>query len=159
MVFGIDPGKSGAIVSLNKRGELDSAWPMPEKDMTLRGVLAAVISCNCPIFIERIPKYTGKAQSGSSVATLFSNYRYIVGYLDAHDADFTEVVPQVWMKPHRLATPDWQVLTYSKRKKCLHDIALEYFDVCKDVLPRWAADASLIALHGHGAGASKQNHE
>ena len=151
MVVGIDPGKSGAIVHLNARGELEDIWDMPDTDMTLRAFLSELVSCRCPIWIEQIPKFTGKPQSGSSVATLFSNYRYIVGYLDAHEANLHQVIPQVWMKPYRLGTPNWAALTYSRRKKRLHDLALNIFETTPQFLTRRAADAALIAFHGYVA--------
>ena len=86
------------------------------------------------------------------MATLFANYRYIVGYLEGRGVTVHQVVPQVWMKPYRLMINNWQVMTYSMRKKYLHEMAMAEFFADSKTLPRWAADAALIALHGATAG-------
>jgi hypothetical protein len=151
MTYGIDPGKSGAIVLLNRDGTVKATDPMPLEDADLGAYLSMIVddSKKADVWIERIPKYAGKAQSGSSVATLFSNYRYIVGYLQGRGVNLQQVVPQVWMKPYRLQTKDWAMLTYPQRKKVLHEFALSEFFTDKENIPRQFADAALIALHGH----------
>jgi hypothetical protein len=153
LTYGIDPGKSGAIALLDETGKLTGICSMPEDDEELAFILCAIIDAGptTDVWVERIPKYAGKNQSGSSVATLFANYRYIIGFLEGRGVLVNQVVPQAWQKPYRLATKDWQVLTYSQRKKALHEHALSEFFTDKKFLPRWAADAALIALHGHKA--------
>ena len=153
MIYGIDPGKGGAIVMLNNDATIKAIDPMPQEDADLGAYLSMIVDDSklADVWVERVPKYAGKNQSGSSVATLFSNYRYIVGYLEGRGVVVNQVVPQVWMKPYRLITPKWQVLTYPQRKKTLHELALAEFFTDKKTLPRWAADAALIALHGHAA--------
>ena len=159
MMYGIDPGKGGAIVMLNHDGTLKAVDPMPQEDAELGAYLNMIVDDAriADVWIERVPKFAGKNQSGSSVATLFANYRYIVGYLEGRGVMVNQVVPQSWMKPYRLATPTWQLLTYAKRKKALHEHALAEFFTDKKTLPRWAADAALIALHGHSASAVTNN--
>jgi hypothetical protein len=150
MIIGIDPGKKGAIAMLSTDGELLEVLPMPETDESLSKHLSAMARMNnTQIWVERVPKYAGKNQSGSSVATLFANYRYIVGFLEGQGVTVHQVVPQSWQKPYRLATDRWQVLSYSQRKATLHECATSRFNRTKKELPRWAADAALIALHGH----------
>lgn len=153
MTYGIDPGKGGAIVLLDKKCKLKAVDSMPQEDADLGAYLNMIVDDSrvAEIWIERVPKYAGKNQSGSSVATLFSNYRYIVGYLEGKGVEVNQVTPQSWMKPYRLMTPRWQVLTYPQRKKTLHELAMAEFFIDKHELPRWAADAALIALHGHSA--------
>jgi hypothetical protein len=149
-VYGIDPGKSGAIVLIDSKATLKEIDEMPECDQEL-GLLLSMIVDNktrSEVWIERVPKFAGKNQSGASVATLFANYRYIVGYLEGRGVTVHQVVPQVWMKPYRLMNKKWQTLTYNDRKKFLHEMALAEFFTDKKILPRWAADAALIALHG-----------
>jgi hypothetical protein len=149
-VYGIDPGKSGAIVLIDSKAKLKEVDKMPESDVEL-GLLLSMIVDNksrSEVWIERIPKFAGKNQSGASVATLFANYRYIVGYLEGRGVTVHQVVPQVWMKPYRLLNKKWQLLTYNDRKKFLHEMALAEFFTDSKLLPRWAADAALIALHG-----------
>lgn len=153
LTYGIDPGKSGAIVLLNAAGKINGICGMPEDDDELAFILSAIIDAGptTDVWIERIPKYAGKNQSGASVATLFANYRYIVGFLEGRGVLVNQVVPQAWQKPYRLVTKNWQMFTYSQRKKALHEHALSEFFTDKKFLPRWAADAALIALHGHKA--------
>ena len=153
-VYGIDPGKSGAIVLIDSKAKLKEVDKMPEDDHELAQHLDMIVDnqTRSEVWIERIPKFAGKNQSGASVATLFANYRYIVGYLEGRGVTVHQVVPQVWMKPYRLICKDWQVLTYNDRKKFLHSMALSEFFSDSKTLPRWAADAALIALHGATAG-------
>lgn len=159
MMYGIDPGKNGAIVMLNHDGSLKAVDLMPENDADLGAYLNMVVDDAriADVWVERVPKFAGKNQSGSSVATLFANYRYIVGYLEGKGVAVNLVTPQSWMKPYRLVTPGWQMMTYSQRKKALHEQALAEFFTDKKTLPRWAADAALIALHGHSASAVTAN--
>ena len=164
--YGIDPGKSGAIARVTAKHKLAETIPMPQSDHELATELDMIIDnkSRSSVWVERVPKYAGNAQSGSSVATLFANYRYIVGYLEGRGIKVNLVVPQVWMKPYRLLCLNWQILTYPQRKKFLHEMAMAEFFLGKKMLPRWAADASLIALHGaqnHLAvqAATKHTHE
>jgi hypothetical protein len=159
MIYGIDPGKGGAIVMLNHDGTLKAVDPMPQEDAELGAYLNMIVDDSnvADIWVERVPKFAGKNQSGSSVATLFANYRYIVGYLEGRGVEVNQVTPQSWMKPYRLMTPRWQVLTYPQRKKHLHELALAEFFTDKKTLPRAAADAALIALHGHTVSALTHN--
>jgi hypothetical protein len=149
-VYGIDPGKSGAIVLIDSKAKLKEVDKMPEDDQILGNFLDMIVDnqSRAEVWIERIPKFAGKNQSGASVATLFANYRYIVGYLEGRGVTVHQVVPQVWMKPYRLLNKKWQILSYNDRKKFLHEMALAEFFADKQTLPRWAADAALIALHG-----------
>lgn len=153
-VYGIDPGKSGAIVLIDSKAKLKEVVKMPEADEDLAAELSMIVDnqSRSEVWIERIPKFAGKNQSGASVATLFANYRYIVGYLEGRGVTVHQVVPQVWMKPYRLLAKDWQVMTYNTRKKYLHAMAMSEFFSDSKTLPRWAADAALIALHGATAG-------
>ena len=163
---GIDPGKKGAIVWLRSDGEYSCYNTNLETDPLLRTALADIVGNkrDFNVWCERVPKYDGKNQSGSSVATLFSSYRYIVGYLEGKGVTVNLVVPQVWMKPHRIACEDWPTLTYPRRKSYLYACALQRFfrepprqkiwenigeKGAKLLLPRQAADAALIALHGY----------
>jgi len=149
-VYGIDPGKSGAIVLIDSKAKLKEVDRMPLDDHELGQHLDMIVDnkTRSEVWIERIPKFAGKNQSGASVATLFANYRYIVGYLEGRGVTVHQVVPQVWMKPYRLMINNWQVMTYNMRKKYLHEMAMAEFFVGAKTLPRWAADAALIALHG-----------
>ena len=150
-IYGIDPGKSGAIVSISlSKGKLVEVIRMPLLDEDLSKLLnhLVVSSAWSEVWVERVPKFAGKNQSGASVATLFSNYRYIVGYLEGRGVTVNQVVPQVWMKPYRLRSSGWQMMNYNSRKKYLHEMSLENFHTDKKSLPRWAADAALIALYG-----------
>jgi hypothetical protein len=152
--FGIDPGKSGAIVEIGPKHTLIGVHKMPASDADLSNLLDIVVHAtdHSTVWIERVPKFAGKNQSGASVATLFANYRFIVGYLVGRGVDVHEVVPQVWMKPYRLLASDWQMMNYNDRKKYLHAMALSEFFVDSKTLPRWSADAALIALHGASQG-------
>jgi hypothetical protein len=149
-IYGIDPGVSGAIVLIDSKTKLKEVDKMPENDHELGQLLDMIVDnkSRSEVWIERIPKFAGKNQSGASVATLFANYRYIVGYLEGRGVTVHQVVPQVWMKRYRLQCPKWQMLTYNDRKKFLHGMALAEFFTNNKTLPRWAADAALIALHG-----------
>lgn len=153
-IYGIDPGKTGAIVAVELPRKLAAVHLMPETDDELAGLLDTIIANKktSEVWIERVPKFAGKNQSGASVATLFANYRYIVGYLEGRGIVVNEVVPQVWMKPYRLLSKEWQMMSYNDRKKYLHSMAISEFFIEKKNLPRWAADAALIALHGAAAG-------
>ena len=106
MTYGIDPGKSGAIVMLTRDAQLKAVDPMPQDDVSLGNYLSMIVDDSrvADVWIERVPKYAGKNQSGSAVATLFANYRYIVGYLEGRGVMVNQVVPQSWMKPYRLLT-------------------------------------------------------
>jgi hypothetical protein len=149
-IYGIDPGKTGAIVLIDTKSRLKNVDKMPECDTDLARHLDMIIDDKdrCEVWVERIPKFAGKNQSGASVATLFANYRYIVGYLEGRGVTVNLVVPQVWMKPYRLMSKTWQTMTYNDRKKYLHEMAMAEFFADKKTLPRFAADAALIALHG-----------
>jgi hypothetical protein len=149
-VYGIDPGKSGAIVLIDSKARLKEVDKMPADDHELGLHLDMIVDnkSRSEVWIERIPKFAGKNQSGASVATLFANYRYIVGYLEGRGVTVHQVIPQVWMKPYRLLAKDWQMMTYNTRKKYLHAMAMSEFFADSKTLPRWAADAALIALHG-----------
>jgi hypothetical protein len=148
--YGIDPGKSGAIALITAKGKLKEIDDMPEEDTELARLLDMIVDneSRSEVWIERVPKFAGKNQSGASVATLFANYRYIVGYLEGRGVTVNQVVPQVWMKPYRRMSTSWQAMSYNDRKKYLHQMAMAEFFANAKTLPRRAADAALIALHG-----------
>jgi hypothetical protein len=97
----IDPGVGGGIAYIDTDGSVH-ALPMPstlhDMDTQLMILCTAhnTTSADTPtVFLEELPKFTGK-MSGSSMATMFRNYGRIEGLLAAYGARIEYLPPKKW---------------------------------------------------------------
>jgi hypothetical protein len=97
----IDPGVGGGIAYIDTDGSTH-ALPMPstlhDMDTQLMILCTAhnTTSADTPtVFLEELPKFTGK-MSGSSMATMFRNYGRIEGLLAAYGVRIEYLPPKKW---------------------------------------------------------------
>lgn len=95
----IDPGVGGGIAYIDTDGSVH-ALPMPETLHDIQTELRLLSRDTfgpLTVFLEELPKFTGK-MSGSSMATMFRNYGRIEGLLAAYGARIEYLPPKKWQQ-------------------------------------------------------------
>ena len=147
MIIGIDPGKSGGIVTMNTRYvSMEKCPPEPTgmaSIITSAKNTAYIEGESIEAFIEKVWAFPTDTRSSSF--KFGTNYGMWIGILASNKIPYTEVVPQVWMR-------DYQPLPKIKkeRKNMLKQIAQEKFPIHRVTLH--TSDAALIALWGQNNG-------
>lgn len=104
MIFiGVDPGVSGGLAELGKRGANGIKMPGTEKDVW--EWVQPFMTAPLPVFavIERVGGYVGEAQPGSAAFKFGASYGGLRMALVAAGIPFEEVTPQKWQKEYQLA--------------------------------------------------------
>ncbi len=149
----VDPGSGGGIV-ISTPSSLTTAFKMPDTEQKLLDILVSVKehplhngSYPTPyLAIEQIPKYCGKNIPQSAVATLYGNYKFILGAALALNFITFQFTPQAWQKYHNLKRPKGTATAPWKR--ILRDYATKLHPELKPTL--YTSDAILIhymAIH------------
>lgn len=133
----IDPGVKGGI-AICIEGKV-SAWGMPSSPVELAQQLRQFSLSG--VYVEDVPKFTGKNIPGSMVAVLFQSVGVVLGVCAALNLPVIMVKPKEWQKACGVGGRDG--LTHSKWKSKLRDIARMRFPEVKVTLE--TADALLIA--------------
>lgn len=97
--IGIDPGKTGGIVSINEEGSLLSMQPF-DKGVSL--ALALGLDNEWGPDDQRIIIEKVHAMPGQGVTSMFNfgmNFGFIRGWLNASGHKYRMVTPQEWQKP------------------------------------------------------------
>lgn len=141
ITIAIDPGKSGGIAWC-KDGLL-GAVPMPEALPELKEFFVLLLAgTHSPVaFVEKVPKFVGKAIPSSTTAVLFYNYGYTEGVLTALGVRIEQIDPHTWQKYFRLGTKK-ECASTTEWKGKLRAEAIRRFPTQKVTLA--TADALLI---------------
>lgn len=104
LVIAIDPGASGGI-AWSKDGQV-GCCPMPDALPELRQFFTLLLTGTvAPVaYVEKVPKFVGKAIPSSTTAVLFYNYGYLEGMLAYAGVRIVQVPPHDWQKFFNLGT-------------------------------------------------------
>lgn len=133
----IDPGVKGGI-AICIDGKV-SAWGMPSSPVELAQQLRQLSLSG--VYVEDVPKFTGKNIPGSMVAVLFQSVGVVLGVCAALNLPVIMVKPKEWQKACGVGGRDG--LTHGKWKQKLRDVARMRFPDIKVTLE--TADALLMA--------------
>jgi hypothetical protein len=154
LTISIDPGASGGI-AWNKDGQL-GAVPMPDALPDLVEFFRLLIAgTNSPVaYVEKVPKFVGRAIPSSTTAVLFFNYGFCEGVLTALGVRIEQVDPHTWQKFFRLGTKR-ECASTTEWKNKLKSEAMRRFPQLKVTLS--TSDALLILDYAQGKGAAASN--
>lgn len=150
--IGIDPGKKGAIVSINEDSQACSIadLPLAGKDIDVVGLDALILSiksgnpdCRFEVFIEKaqsMPK-----QGVSSSFNYGKAYGTIIGIIAGNGLRFTLVHPRTWKKVMMESMNKSDKDMARQRAIQLWPLSHEYF---KFKVNEHRAEAALIAEYG-----------
>ncbi len=151
LTIAIDPGAGGGL-AWNKDGQM-GACPMPDALPELHEFLRLLITgAHSPTaYVEKVPKFVGRAIPSSTTAVLFYNYGFCEGVLTALGVRIVQVQPHDWQKHFRLGTKkDCASTTVWKNK--LKSESMRRFPQLKVTLA--TADALLILDYANEKGAA-----
>ena len=147
---GIDPGESGALATVDKRGgELLVYWKPTEGFEGYKKHLAGG-SCRVKLFVER--ERVSMLMSPGAATTFMTGYGFCLGVCYCLGVEPKLYDPQEWMKilglKALLANPDGSKPTAAQKKRH-HTLQIRalWGDYVKDV-PDYAIDAYGILLAG-----------
>jgi len=138
----VDPGASGGLAIRDCGG---SIWlqPMPDSLPALVGLLRTYKTADAELWIEEVPKFTGKNIPSSTTAVLFQNVGRVEGAAVALGYSLHRVPPKVWQEPLGLGGRK-SVDTQAQWKRKLRGKAEELYPTLDITLA--TADAVLV-LH------------
>lgn len=154
-VLGVDPGKGGGFAVIDPDGNADAIkFPrvFPGDDQSeldyaqLEAYFGDLRLHGCSVaFVERLVKYAGNNQSGSSSIVYGFNAGAVRGILEAQRWDIHQVIPIYWMR-HFTDRSSSSFPSKTAWKNHLKDIAISLFPDVKVTLA--ISDALLIAEYG-----------
>lgn len=134
-IIAVDPGVSGGFAIKSEDGiELEA---MPDSTTGIVKFLTQQKTANAALWIEEIPKFTGKMIPGSTIAVLFENYGLITGAALALGYEFHRVPPKIWQEPLGLGgkkscanSSEWKRKLKNKAQELYptHDVTLKNSD-------------------------------
>ena len=146
-VVGVDPGVSGGIALVDPSGAI-SLHAMPDSLPGLYQLLTDIRYKDAQLWIEEIPKFTGRNIPGSTVAVLFQNVGRIEGIALALGYSLHRVPPTTWQNPLGLggkrscaSSAEWKRKLKTKAEELYPNV---------DGITLKTADALLIAHHAMG---------
>ncbi len=142
--IGIDPGKSGGIVSI--QGSFVKVEKMPSTERDVWEIFSGFReeSAKSYAYIERV--HSMPAQGVKSCFTFGQNYGMLRAFLIAAEIPFEEVIPQKWMKFWSLPTLKQCGDSKTKKKNAHKAKAQQLFPKIK--MTHAVADALLICEYG-----------
>ena len=150
IVVGIDPGKSGGIVSINSSTNKCSINKCPKTPNEMSSLLLSAKNSafidNLPILvvIEKVHAFPTDARSAAFKFGM--NYGMWLGIIGALSLPVVEVAPQTWMKSYAPLPKEKQ-----ERKRKIKEIATDVFSSeynNNQKITYAVSDAALIALFG-----------
>ena len=153
IVIGIDPGKSGGIVSRNRQFVCSAdKMPATERDVVnILRPLSATKEVHC--FLERVG-----AMPGQGVTSMFSfgqGYGFLRGCLYCLKIPFEEVTPQKWQREFGLLRTNKDETNTAKKNR--HKARAQQLFPDENVTHS-IADALLIAEYGLRVMAARSHH-
>ena len=131
--IGIDPGQAGGIAALGFNEHQPEAWPMPETDAEILGLLrelgpteAERESGTCSVFAV-LEKVNAMSPGRQACFQLGGSYRALRMALTAAGIPFEEVRPEDWQRKVGVPPQKKPKLTYAKRKARLRARAQALF--------------------------------
>ena len=94
----VDPGVSGGL-AIRDAGGVITLWPMPDSVPGIVGILRTHKVADAELWIEEVPKFTGKNIPSSTTAVLFQNVGRIEGAAVALGYSLHRVTPKAWQEP------------------------------------------------------------
>ena len=147
--IGIDPGQAGGIAVLGFNTQQPEAWPMPETDAEILGLLRELGpteaekeagSCNTFAVLEKVNAMSPGRQA---CFQLGGSYRALRMALTATGIPFEEICPKEWQREVGVPPQRKPKLTYAKRKARLRARAQALFPGY--AVTNKTADALLLA--------------
>jgi hypothetical protein len=146
-VIGIDPGASGAIVTITETRQV-FAIKMPN---TYIGILNSIKNIkegreNLIAYIERVGSFPSDKEDDRFMRmdALIKNQAAFIMALISEAVPFVVVSPVTWQKHHGLQNKKNEKLSYQLKKNRNRDLAEKYYPG----INKYAADALLIAVFG-----------
>jgi hypothetical protein len=154
-IVGIDPGKTGALVTIYNDRSLE-ILPFKKTDDLTKAV--AIIMCEIAlaekIYLENVHAFPG--QGVSATFTFGVNVGRIQGLIISQNQTWESVTPTLWQKTLGLTGP---YPTKVLRKQAHVKKAKELFPDYKDLITLDTADAILIAEYGYRKEMQKWSYE
>ena len=98
-IVAVDPGVSGGIAVRNNEGQI-VVYSMPDSVTGMRDLLAFHIQGNDrEVWIEEIPKFTGRMIPSSRIAVMFENFGQAQGLAIGLGYVLNRVRPVDWQEP------------------------------------------------------------
>jgi len=94
----VDPGASGGLAIRDREGSI-ILQSMPDTLPALVGLLMIYKAAGSELWIEEVPKFTGKNIPSSTTAVLFQNVGRVEGAAVALGYSLHRVPPKVWQEP------------------------------------------------------------
>lgn len=147
-IVAVDPGVSGGLAIYDAGGQIE-LLSMPESLPDLCKVLRFWKVGDASLYIEEVPKFTGRNIPSSTTAVLFQNVGRIEGLAVALGYSLHRVAPKIWQEPLGLGgkkscanSSEWKRKLKAKAEElyCAHDVTLK------------TADALLILHYALGRG-------
>lgn len=91
-IIAVDPGVGGGFCI----GEFGILLPMPETLVEIADLMMEHKESNTELWIEEIPKFTGKNRNESTTAVLFQNFGRVEGIAVALGMSIHRVTPKAW---------------------------------------------------------------
>lgn len=140
-IIAVDPGVSGGLAI--KQDDLIELHSMPETLSEMHRILADNRTKDSEIYIEDIPKFTGKNIPSSTTAVLFQSMGRLEGIAIALGYSLHRIPPKMWQEPLGLGKAK-DCANSSEWKRKLKNKAAELYPTLEPTLK--TADALLI-LH------------
>ena len=96
-IIAVDPGVSGGLAI--KQDDLIELHSMPETLSEMHRILADNRTKDSEIYIEDIPKFTGKNIPSSTTAVLFQSMGRLEGIAIALGYSLHRIPPKMWQEP------------------------------------------------------------
>jgi hypothetical protein len=154
-VIGIDPGKTGALVTICEDRSLEILPFKKTEDLTKRvEPIINEIYLAGDIYLENVHSFPG--QGVSATFTFGVNVGRIQGLIVSQNQTWESVTPMLWQKTLGLTGP---YPTKVLRKQAHVKKAKELFPDYKDIITLDTADAILIAEYGYRKEMQKWSYE
>lgn len=154
-IVGIDPGKTGALVTIRQDRSLEILTFKKTDELTKHvGPITKEIGWATFIYLENVHAFPG--QGVSATFTFGVNVGRIQGLIISQNQTWESVTPMLWQKTLGLTGP---YPTKVLRKQAHVKKAKELFPDYKDIITLDTADAILIAEYGYRKEMQKWSYE
>ena len=144
----VDPGASGGLAIRDREGSI-ILQSMPDTLPALVGILMIYKAAGSELWIEEVPKFTGRNIPSSTTAVLFQSVGRVEGAAVALGYSLHRVPPKVWQEPLGLGGRK-SVDTQAAWKRKLRGKAEELYPSLDITLA--TADAVLVLHYVLGGG-------
>jgi hypothetical protein len=154
-IIGIDPGKTGALVTIRKDRSLEILAFKKTEELTKQVLsITQELGWADTIYLENVHSFPG--QGVSATFTFGVNVGRIQGLIISQNQTWESITPMLWQKTLGLTGP---YPTKVLRKQAHVKKAKELFPDYKDIITLDTADAILIAEYGYRKEMQKWSYE